>query len=113
MGTRVNTKLSEFDTKIETAEKEEGDVDVRDAMVDKAEYLAKTGDRVAAIAAFKQIRRKCHMTVGTKLDLVFNQLKLALFYSDGFKEEEEEQQPQENQENKENKKDSEEDMDDT
>merc|ERR1711879_40030 len=90
--TRVNTKLSEFDTKIETAEKEEGDVDVRDAMVDKAEYLAKTGDRVSAIAAFKQIRRKCHMTVGTKLDLVFNQLKLALFYSDGFKEESEDEE---------------------
>merc|ERR1712184_17925 len=85
--TRVEKKLKEFDEKIATAEKEEGDVDVRDAMVDRAEYLAKTGDRVRAIAAFAQIRKKCHMTIGTKLDLVFDQLKLALFYSDNFKEE--------------------------
>lgn len=85
--TAVEAKVKEFDEKILTAEKEEGDVDVRDAMVDRAEYLAKTGDRVRAIAAFAQIRKKCHMTIGTKLDLVFDQLKLALFYSDNFKEE--------------------------
>merc|ERR1711981_83413 len=88
---RVEKKLKEFDEKISTAEKEEGDVDVRDAMVDRAEYLAKTGDRVNAIKGFAQIRKKCHMTTGTKLDLIFNQLKLALFYSDSFKEEKEEQ----------------------
>merc|ERR1711879_942495 len=86
---RVEKKLKEFDEKISTAEKEEGDVDVRDAMVDRAEYLAKTGDRVGAIKGFAQIRKKCHMTTGTKLDLIFNQLKLALFYSDNFKEEQE------------------------
>merc|ERR1739848_280245 len=58
-------------------------------MVDRAEYLAKTGDRINAIKGFAQIRKKCHMTTGTKLDLIFNQLKLALFYSDNFKEEQE------------------------
>jgi len=83
----VAAKVEEFDKKIATAEKEEGDVDVRDAMIDRAEYLAKSGDRVRAIAAFAQIRKKCHMTIGTKLDLVFDQLKLALFYSDNFEEE--------------------------
>lgn len=88
---RVEKKLKEFDEKISTAEKEEGDVDVRDAMVDRAEYLAKTGDRVGAIKGFAQIRKKCHMTTGTKLDLIFNQLKLALFYSDNFKEEADEE----------------------
>merc|ERR1712226_862316 len=88
---RVEKKLKEFDEKIATAEKEEGDVDVRDAMVDRAEYLAKTGDRVSAIKGFAQIRKKCHMTTGTKLDLIFNQLKLALFYSDNFKEEADEE----------------------
>merc|ERR1711976_523523 len=84
---RVEKKLKEFDEKIATAEKEEGDVDVRDAMVDRAEYLAKTGDRVNAIKGFAQIRKECHMTTGTKLDLIFNQLKLALCYSDNCKEE--------------------------
>merc|ERR1712127_941191 len=87
---KVEKKLKEFDEKIEVCEKEEGDVDVRDAMVDRAEYLAKTGDRVNAIKGFAQIRKKCHMTTGTKLDLIFNQLKLALFYSDNFVEEKEE-----------------------
>lgn len=88
---KVEKKLKEFDEKIEICEKEEGDVDVRDAMVDRAEYLAKTGDRVNAIKGFAQIRKKCHMTTGTKLDLIFNQLKLALFYSDNFVEEKEEE----------------------
>merc|ERR1711879_635313 len=95
---RVEKKLKEFDEKIATAEKEEGDVDVRDAMVDRAEYLAKTGDRVGAIKGFAQIRKKCHMTTGTKLDLIFNQLKLALFYSDNFKEEKEESEVEQKEE---------------
>merc|ERR1712127_372507 len=85
---KVEKKLKEFDEKIEVCEKEDGDV--RDAMVDRAEYLAKTGYRVNAIKGFAQIRKKCHMTTGTKLDLIFNQLKLALFYSDNFVEEKEE-----------------------
>merc|ERR1712071_60314 len=55
---KVEKKLKEFDEKIEVCEKEEGDVDVRDAMVDRAEYLAKTGDRVNAIKGFAQIRKK-------------------------------------------------------
>merc|ERR1712226_816754 len=101
--TAVEAKVKEFDEKILTAEKEEGDVDVRDAMVDRAEYLAKTGDRVRAIAAFAQIRKKCHMTIGTRLDLIFNQLKLALFYSDDFKEEKEEKNVPEEEEPAEDK----------
>merc|ERR1712127_698635 len=36
---KVEKKLKEFDEKIEVCEKEEGDVDVRDAMVDRAEDL--------------------------------------------------------------------------
>merc|ERR1712226_935885 len=68
-------------------------------MVDRAEYLAKTGDRVGAIKGFAQIRKKCHMTTGTKLDLIFNQLKLALFYSDNFKEEQETTEEEESDKN--------------
>merc|ERR1719483_1604178 len=92
---KVEKKLKEFDEKIEVCEKEEGDVDVMDAIVDRAEYLAKTGDRVNAIKGFAQIRKKCHMTTGTKLDLIFNQLKLALFYSDNFVEEKDEEKTDE------------------
>ena len=62
------------------------------SIIDKTPFhLAKTGDRVNAIKGFAQIRKKCHMTTGTKLDLIFNQLKLALFYSDNFVEEREEE----------------------
>ena len=62
------------------------------SIIDKTPFhLAKTGDRVNAIKGFAQIRKKCHMTTGTKLDLIFNQLKLALFYSDNFVEEKEEE----------------------
>lgn len=83
---KVESEIKKFDEKIETAEKEEGDQEVRDAMMDKAEFYVKIGDRVNAINEFRQIRRKCHTTVGFRLDLIFHQLRLALFYSDNFKE---------------------------
>jgi len=84
----VDKKIKEFDEKIDVCEKEEGDQEVRDAMMDKAEFYVKIGDRVNAIQEFRNIRRKCHTTVGFRLDLIFHQLRLALFYSDSFKEEE-------------------------
>jgi len=85
--TSVAEQIKKFDEKIETAEKEEGDSEVRDAMMDKAEFYVKIGDRVNAIKEFRLIRRKCHTTIGFRLDLIFHQLRLALFYSDNFKEE--------------------------
>lgn len=86
MKEKVVEELKKLDEKIETAEKEEGDSELRDAMVDRAEFLAKTGDRIRAVQAFRKIRQKCHTTVGFRLDLIFHQLRLALFYSDNFKE---------------------------
>merc|ERR1712159_851247 len=53
-------------------------------MIQKGEYLAKSGDRIGAIKLFKEIRKGSHVTSNCKLDLAFIQLRMALFYNDDF-----------------------------
>jgi len=84
---KVTAKLKEFDDKISIAEKEEGETDVRNLMIQKGEYLAKSGDRIRAIKLFKEIRKGSHVTSNCKLDMAFTQLRLSLFYNDNFEEE--------------------------
>jgi len=88
MENNIEAKLKEFDEKIKVAEREEGETDVRDLMIQKGEYLAKSGDRKRAVKLFKEIRKGPHVTSNCKLDMAFTQLRLALFYNDEYVDEE-------------------------
>jgi len=88
MEANIEAKLKEFDEKIKVAEREEGETDVRDLMIQKGEYLAKSGDRKRAVKLFKEIRRGPHVTSNCKLDMAFVQLRMALFYNDEYVDEE-------------------------
>lgn len=67
-------KLTAFDAEIADAEENLGDVEVREARAAKAFYLCKTGDRPAAVEAYKKVEEKAAGS-GLKMDNVFNMIR--------------------------------------
>merc|ERR1711894_828256 len=74
-------KLKEIETAIEDAEKNLGETEVRDFMIKKGEYLCKIGNKEGAISQFRKTGEKT-VTLGFKLDIVFHQIRMGLFYMD-------------------------------
>lgn len=74
-------KLKELDDAVEDAEQNLGETEVRDFMLKKAEYLSKIGDKEAALTQFRITGEKT-VTLGFRLDMVFHQIRLGLFYMD-------------------------------
>ncbi|CAH1782472.1 unnamed protein product, partial [Owenia fusiformis] len=73
--------LKDLDSKIEDAEKNLGETEVRDFMLNKAEYYCKIGDKENCLSQFRKTGEKT-VTLGYKLDMVFHQIRLGLFYMD-------------------------------
>jgi len=74
-------KLSELESKIEEAEKTQGETEIRDALLAKAEHLCRVGDKDEALTAFRLTYEKS-VSLGMKLDIVFHQIRVGLFYMD-------------------------------
>lgn len=70
-----------MDEKIEDAEKNLGETEVREANLAKAEYLSLIGDRENALTQFRKTFEKT-ATLGHKLDIVFHQIRIGFFYLD-------------------------------
>ncbi|XP_014782448.1 26S proteasome non-ATPase regulatory subunit 6 isoform X1 [Octopus bimaculoides] len=73
--------LKAIDEKIEDAEKNLGETEVRDFMLEKAEYLSRIGDKEGALTQFQKTSDKT-VTLGYRLDLVFHLIRIGLFYMD-------------------------------
>lgn len=63
------------------AERNAGDSEVRDFMLKQAEYYSKIGDKDAALRQFRATLEKT-VPLGYKLDIIFHQIRLGLFYMD-------------------------------
>merc|ERR1712142_461329 len=74
-------KLTELEEKIEDAEKNQGETEIRDAMLAKAEHLCRVGEKDEALTAFRLTYEKS-VSLGMKLDLIFHQIRIGLFYMD-------------------------------
>ena len=74
-------KLSELEAKIKTAEANDGDTEVREAMIDKAHYLSKIGAREMALEQFNLVLEKTLM-LGYRLDLTFHLIRMGFFFND-------------------------------
>lgn len=74
-------KLEELDAAIEDAEKNLGEMEVREANLRKSEYLSKIGDKDAAVSAFRKTYEKT-VSLGHRLDIVFHNIRIGLFYLD-------------------------------
>jgi len=74
-------KLEELAEKIKDAEENAGEMEVRDALHARADYLADIGDRTAAAEAFAETEAKT-AGAGPKMDLAFSLLRLDISRGD-------------------------------
>ncbi|XP_069793249.1 26S proteasome non-ATPase regulatory subunit 6 [Narcine bancroftii] len=74
-------ELKHLDDILEDAEKNLGESEIRDAMMAKAEYLCRIGDKEGALTAFRKTYDKT-VALGHRLDIVFYLLRIGLFYMD-------------------------------
>ena len=74
-------KIKELNAKIEDNEKAFGDSEIREGYLAKAQYLCLIGDREQALTWLRKTYEKT-VTLGHRLDLIFYQLRLGLFYMD-------------------------------
>ncbi|XP_037951637.1 26S proteasome non-ATPase regulatory subunit 6 [Teleopsis dalmanni] len=74
-------ELAKLDEAIEDAEKNLGEMEVREANLKKSEYLCRIGDKAAAELAFRKTHEKT-VSLGHRLDIVFHLIRLGLFYLD-------------------------------
>ncbi|KAL6763621.1 26S proteasome regulatory complex [Haematococcus lacustris] len=84
MKSKNAAKLVELEAKLSDAQENLGETEVRDALHAKALYLCAIGDREAAAKAFTETEAKTAGS-GKKMDLVFSQIRLNMFYGDWHK----------------------------
>ncbi|GFX36688.1 26S proteasome non-ATPase regulatory subunit 6 [Trichonephila clavipes] len=73
--------LKKLDDAIEDAEKNLGEMEVREAFLNKAEYLSRIGSKEAALTVFRKTQEKT-VSLGHRLDLLFHIIRIGLFYVD-------------------------------
>lgn len=81
MKTKNEEQLKELDGIIDDAEKNLGEMEVREANLKKSEHLCRIGDKEGSIAAFKKTYEKT-VSLGHRLDIVFHNIRIGLFYLD-------------------------------
>jgi len=81
MEAKNKEELEKLTEAIANAEKNEGESEVREAMVKKCEYLTSIGSKEEAIRMLKETLDKTN-TTGHKLDLHFHLIRLGLFSND-------------------------------
>jgi len=74
-------ELKKMNEGIEEAETSMGETEIREANLKKAEYLSRIGDKEEAVKAFAKTYDKT-VSLGQRLDLVFHNIRLGLFYLD-------------------------------
>jgi len=74
-------KLQELDEKISDAETNLGESEIREALLARAEYLTKIGDKDEAVSAIRKTIEKT-VGLGNRMDMVFLLIRIGLFYMD-------------------------------
>jgi len=77
----ASEKMAEFEKKISEAELQEGENELREAHLAKAEFLYHTGAKESTIAQLEKTMEKT-IGLGQKLDIVFTKLRVGLFHLD-------------------------------
>jgi 26S proteasome regulatory subunit N7 len=74
-------QIEKVNAEIKDAEESLGESEVRQAWLRKSEYLCQIGDKDAAVSAFRSTYEKT-VGMGYRIDLVFNLIRLGLFFLD-------------------------------
>jgi len=81
MKAKNEEQLKKLDEAIEDAEKNLGEMEVREAYLKKAEFYSRIGDKDNAINTFRQTYEKT-VSLGHRLDIVFHMIRIGLFFMD-------------------------------
>lgn len=81
LATENKEKIEKFDAAIKEAVEYFGETEIRETHLAKAEYLCQIGDKKAAKEAFDVTTEKT-VSLGQRLDIVLNLIRLGMFYSD-------------------------------
>lgn len=74
-------QIKKLDEAIVDAEKNLGEMEVREAYLKKAEYFSRIGEKDNAINVFRQTYDKT-VSLGHRLDIVFHNIRIGLFFMD-------------------------------
>merc|ERR1711998_535769 len=74
-------EIKATEEKLADAKENLGDMEVRDFLLEKADCLARVGDKEAALEAYDETM-KISTSLGPKLDVVFAKIRLGLFFND-------------------------------
>lgn len=74
-------QLKKLNDAIEDAEKNLGEMEVREAYLRKAEYYSRIGDKDNAVSTFRQTYDKT-VSLGHRLDIIFHLIRIGLFFMD-------------------------------
>jgi tetratricopeptide (TPR) repeat protein len=77
----IETEFKKLDEAIEDAEKNLGENEIREAYTKKAQFISKIGDKDKALFAFRIAYDRTH-SLGQRLDIVFHQIRIGLFFGD-------------------------------
>lgn len=76
-----DAELVKLEAAIKDAADNLGETEIRETNLAKAEHLCMIGDKDAAVTAFRETYEKT-VSLGHRLDIVFNQIRLGMFYLD-------------------------------
>ena len=74
-------QLKELDDAIEDAEKNLGEMEVRESNLKRAEFLCRIGSKEESLSAFRKTYDKT-VSLGHRLDIIFHNIRIGLFYID-------------------------------
>jgi 26S proteasome regulatory subunit N7 len=81
MKARNEEELSKLEEKIKDAKENLGDIEIRDAMLAKAEFFNRIGDKDMAVQTYQDAFAKT-VGVGAKLDNILTLIRIAFFFDD-------------------------------
>ncbi|ORZ21439.1 26S proteasome subunit RPN7-domain-containing protein [Absidia repens] len=74
-------ELQKFDDRVSDAEQNQGETEINEALLGKADYYAMIGDRDNALDSYKGLLEKS-ITLGTRIDIVFALVRIGFFVDD-------------------------------
>ncbi|RKO88458.1 26S proteasome subunit RPN7-domain-containing protein [Blyttiomyces helicus] len=74
-------ELKRLEEKLEDAQTNLGETDISDALIAKAEYLSKIGDKEKALTAYRVALEKTG-PLGHRIDLIFATIRIGFFFTD-------------------------------
>lgn len=77
----VESEITKFDEKIKESEENAGDTEVKNAILDKADFYNKIGNKEKALEAYDEAKKKT-VGLGYKLDNTLTKIRIGLFFED-------------------------------